>query len=170
MIALLSLIKTCGLDFSDEGYYFQNVNHVLRDLLTYTQERETSNYFFRAGLDTRVQKFEEMGGDISRFFNVKADEYTSLTNEEVKERILAVIMIDQACEERFGDFKRNRTEDGHLGRTNFPSNRVRAAIALDNHSNTVLKPKPTIGDNKREDPVFICSISRKGWEGVGEGS
>ena len=158
VISLLNHIKTCGLDFSDEGYYFQNVIHVLRDLLTYTQEREASNYSFRAGVDTRVQKFEEMGGDIGRLFNVKADEYASLTDEQVKERILAVIMIDQSCEERFGDFRRSRTEDAHLGRTYFPPNRVRAAIALDNHSNTVLKPNPTIGNNKREDETTPSSF------------
>ena len=160
VISLLSLIKTCGLDFSDEGYYFQNVIHVLRDLLTYTQEREASNYSFRAGLDTRVQKFEEMGGNIGRLFNVKADEYRSLNDEQVKERILAVIMIDQSCNERFGDFKRSRTEDAHLGRTDFPPNRTRAAIALDNHSNAVLKPNPTIGNNKREDETTPSSFAQ----------
>ena len=36
IIALLQLIKTCGLEFSDDGYVVQNAVHVLRDLLTYT--------------------------------------------------------------------------------------------------------------------------------------
>lgn len=34
-VSLLKLIKTCGLDFSYDGYVVQNVVHVLRDLLTY---------------------------------------------------------------------------------------------------------------------------------------
>ena len=37
IITLVDLIKTCGLDFSDDGYLFKNVIHVLRDLLTYRQ-------------------------------------------------------------------------------------------------------------------------------------
>ena len=68
VIALLGLIKTCGLDFSDEGYLFQNVVHVLRDLLTYRQGREDSNHAFREGLETRLLKFEQMGGSVSDFF------------------------------------------------------------------------------------------------------
>ena len=69
----------------------------------------------------------------------------------MKERILAVIMIDQACEERFGDFKKSRNEDAHLGRNYFLATKVRAAIALNNHCNVALKPKPNIGDSARED-------------------
>ena len=35
VIALLALIRTCGLDYSEEGYVFQNQVHALRDLLTF---------------------------------------------------------------------------------------------------------------------------------------
>ena len=43
IVSLLKLIKTCGLDFSDEGYLVQNDVHVLRDLLTY--DRSTPPIF-----------------------------------------------------------------------------------------------------------------------------
>ena len=160
VIALLGFIRTCGLDFSDEGYLFQNMIHVLRDLLTYVQGREVSNLAFREGLDTRVQKFEQMGGNVSTLFKIKSEEYSSLTPEQIKERILAVIMIDQSCEDRFGDFKKSRNEDAHLGRTDFPATRTRAAIALDNHCNTTLKPKTNIGDATREDMTQASSFAQ----------
>ena len=78
---LLSLIRTCGLDFSDEGYLFQSMFHVLRDLLTYEQERDVSNLAYREGVDTRVQKLEQMGGNLSTLFKMKSDEYSKLTPE-----------------------------------------------------------------------------------------
>ena len=144
IIGLLGLIKTCGLDFSDEGYLFQNVIHVLRDLLTHKQGSEETNHDFREGLETRLQKFEKKGGSISDLFKIKDDEFADLTPEEIKERLLTVVMIDQSCDERFGDFKRDRSEDAHLGRTDFPATRVRASISLDNHCNTIPRPRPTI--------------------------
>ena len=73
IISLLRLIKTSGLDFSDDGYLVQNAVHVLRDLLTYNQGRQSSNHDYREGLDTRVQKFEQMGERLSTIFNLKDD-------------------------------------------------------------------------------------------------
>ena len=49
-----------------------------------------------------------MGGSIADLFKIKDATYADLTPEEVRERILAVIMIDQSCNERFSDFKRDR--------------------------------------------------------------
>ena len=148
VIGLLALVRTCGLDFSDKGYLVQNQVHVLRDLLTYKQGREVTNHNYRDGLDTRIQKLEQMGGNIAKIFKVKDPKYAECTRSEMRERILAVIAIDQACNERFGDFKKQRSEDAHLGRDDFPATRTRAAIAMDNHSNTVLKPKPKIGTDR----------------------
>ena len=58
-------------------------------------------------------------------------------------------MIDQSCDECFDDFKRDRAKDAHLGRTDFPATRVRASIVLDNHNNTIPRPRPAI--DKRDD-------------------
>ena len=75
-----------------------------------------------------------MGGRLSTIFNLKDDTYSKCSPDEIKERIMTVIMIDQSCEERFGDFKRDRNEDDHLVRDDFP-----AAIALDNYCNVIPK-------------------------------
>ena len=158
IVSLLRLIKTCGLDFSDDDYLIQNAVHVLRDLLTYTQERHSSNHDYREGLDTRVQKFEQMGGRLSTIFSLKDDVYSKCSPNEIKERIMAVIMIDQSCEERFGDFKKERNRDAHLGRNDFPATRNRAAVALDNHCDFVPKAKPSIGNGGRDDATSSSSF------------
>ena len=37
--------------------------------------------------------------------------------------------------ERFKEFKKQRSDDAHLGRKDFLATKSRAAIAMDNHSN-----------------------------------
>ena len=159
VIGLLALIRTCGLDFSDEGYLFQNQIHILRDLLTFRQGREMSNHTYRDGIDARVQKFEQMGGTLAKLFKTKDKKYAECTPEEIRERILAVITVDQACGERFADFKKQRSDDAHLGRDDFPATRSRAAIAMDNHHNAPLKPRPTLGTD-RDDATNASSFAQ----------
>ena len=160
IVTLLQLIKTCGLDFSNEGFVVQNAVHVLRDLLTYNQGQQSSNHDYHEGLDTRVQKFEQMGGRLSTIFNLKDDTYSKCSPNEIKERIMAVIMIDQSCEERFSDLKKDRNNDAHLGRDDFPATRTRAAVALDNHCNVVPKAKPSIGDGGRDHATSASSFAQ----------
>ena len=68
-----------------------------------------------------MQNFEQMGGSLPSIFNLKDETYSKCSPEELKERIVAVIMVDQSCDERFADFKKDRNEDAHLGRDDFPA-------------------------------------------------
>ena len=61
-------------------------------------------------------------------------------------------MVDQSCSERFTDFKRDRNEDAHLGRDDFP--------ATSNHCNIIPKPKPSIGDGGRDDATPASSFAQ----------
>ena len=157
--------KTCGLEFSDDGYVVQNAVHVLRNLLTFNQARHSSNHDYREGLDTRVQKFEQMGGSLPSIFNLKDETYSKCSPEELKERIIAVTMVDRSCDERFADFKKDRNEDAHLGRDDFPAARTRAAVTLDNHCNVIPKSKPSSGSSFAQYVVKDGSVPVKGKDG-----
>ena len=168
VIALLKMIKACGLDYSEDGYIVHNAVHVLRELLTYTQGREQTNQDFRDELDARYLKMVQIGGDLGRLFEFKDGEHSKLPDEELRERILAVMTIGQACEERFGGFKKDRIEDAHLGRSDYPATRSRAAVALDNHCSDVLKPKARIGgtrDDQTTNASFVQVDVLKGKDG-----
>ena len=99
-------------------------------------------------------------GRLSTIFNLKDEKYSKCPPEEIKERIMAVIMVDQSCEERFADFKKDRNEDAHLGRDDFPATRTRSAVALDNHCNIDPKPKPSIRDGGRDDSTPASSFAQ----------
>ena len=148
VISLLKMIKACGLDYSEDGYIVHNAVHVLRELLTYTQDRDQTNQDYRDELDARYLKLVQIGGNLGRLFEFSDEKHSDLPTEELRERLMTVMMIDQACEERFGSFKKDRIEDAHLGRNDYPATRSRAAIALDNHNSEVLKPKARIGGNR----------------------
>jgi hypothetical protein len=159
VIALLKIIKACGLDYSEDGYIVYNAVRCLKDVLTYTQQREQSNQDFRDELDARLLKLKQIGGDLGRLFELNDEEYSKLPKGELEERLMAVLIIDQSCEERFSKFKTDRLEDAHLGRNDYPPTIHRASIALENHCSDVLKPKARVGGG-RDDQTTPSSFAQ----------
>jgi hypothetical protein len=134
VLALLNEVRTCSLDCSDEGYIVYNASQSIKSIWTCHQMRDERNQDYKDRMDGAVLQFEQLGGDLSRIFKFKwGITYEFLTKKQRKDRLCAVLLIENACKVRYGGLKKLLKQQAMGKLDTYPKNISEALTRMSNH-------------------------------------
>ena len=158
ILALLNEVRTCSLDCSDEGYIVYNASQSVKSIWACHQMRDERNQDYKDRMDSAVLQFEQLGGDLSRIFKFKwGITYEFLTKKQRKDRLCAVLLIENACKVRYGGLKKLLKQQAMRKLDTYPKDISEALTRMSNH-----EPDEIDFTTDREDDTPSTSFAQAG--------
>ena len=155
-LALLDEIKTCSLDCSDEGYVVFNAVAASRDVMNCYQGKEEGIHEYKEWFDAAILRLEQMGGDLARLFDFNwSPEYKELSDRRKKDRLCAVLLVENSCKARFSGLKADLKKEAMGKLDTYPKDCAEALTRLNNHA-----PMPSPSPTPREDYTDPSSFAQ----------